>query len=522
MGKWSGKKVGFILCAALLAFIVGCQSVGGLNLNEVILKQIDVTQQEQSQLLELEIDFNEQLLSEEEPELAQMIEAFKKFSLNIKHSKLDDKGNMWLTGEFSFERGEIPFTLHSDSKVLRFDLGGSSRPFIIEMDSSMGTSLNQLLPGFDMFMGSDSQQVMMDSVRKLVRNVASYFVNGLPNPPAISVSRVTGPINGVATTLNKVHAELNGEQLGELISVYLDNLVKDKEGFETMLRNFAQWAQELPPEMKEVLEGSEIFGEGFPVETFVEKGVAEFFPMLEEAQKELEAAREKKEWKEVFDKGITMTADVYVDDSLHLRKSSLEMKIAPAVFEQPDSPVRSITIRSSGEMWNVNGEVVVPAVEIPRDALTVEQLENMKPFQIVRLFDKDSVIYDILKNDLKADDQSFELSTEWGVSFYLDTNGDAFVPLRSTMTNFDVQTNYDLGTKVIYFYDEATAQTIQFRLGSNKAHVNGHEVTLDHKVQSDGHFVYASADDLFGLLRATYEITEYEDGESVMEVARDL
>lgn len=522
MSKWSTRKLGLILCTALLAFIVGCQSVGGLNLNEMILKQIDVTQQEQSMLLELEVEFNEQLLSEEEPEAAQLIQVFKKFSLNIKHSKFDDKGNMWMTGQFSFSKGAIPFTIHLDSKAFRLDLDGASRPLVIEIDSSMNASLNELLPGMDLSMGSEAQQAIMDSVRKLVRNVASYFVNGLPNPPTISVARETVPINGVSTMLNKVHAEINGEQLGELISVYLDNLIKDKEGFKGLLRNFAQWAKELPPELQEMLEGSEIFGEGFPVETFVEQGMEEFFPMLEEAQKELAAAREQKEWKEIFDKGITMKADVYVDDSLHLRKSDLELKIAPAAFQQADSPVRSITIRSSSEMWNVNGEVVVPEVEIPRNAMTIEQLEKLKPYQVVRLFDKSSIIYDILKNDLKVGEQSFILSTEWGVPFYMDESGAAYVPLRSTMTNFEVQTNYDYDTKAIYFYDEATGQSIRLKVNSAEAYVNGQKVMLEHKVHSDGHFVYASADDLLGLLQATYEVTEDEGGELIMEVTRNL
>lgn len=522
MRKWSVKKLGLVLCSALLAFIVGCQSVGGLNLNEMLLKQLDVTQQEQSQLLELEIEFNEQLLSEDEPELGQLMESFKKLSLNIKHSKHDDKGNIWMTGEFSFGKGVIPFTVHYDSKAFRLDIGGAKRPLVFEIDPSIAASMGELIPGLDLSMGSEDQQVIMDSVRKLVRNVASYFVKGLPNPPTISVSRVTLPINEVSTTLNKVHAEINGEQLGELITAFVDNLVKDREGFEELLRSVAQWMKELPPELKELIDGSEIFGEGFPVDTFVEKGMEEFFPMLEEAQKELAAVQEEAEWKEVFDKGITMTADVYVDDSLHLRKSDIALKIAPAAFASADSPVRSITIRSSSEMWNVNGEVVVQPVEIPENALTFEQLEMLKPYQVVRLFDKESVLYDILKNDLKVGEQSFSLSTEWGVPFAVDDNGDFFVPIRYTMDQFDVKTNYEYDTGVIYFYDEAMAQTIRFEVGSAKAYVNGEEVELKHEVQSDGHFVYASADDLLGLIHATYEISEYEDGELVMEVTRNL
>jgi hypothetical protein len=522
MGKWSVKKLGFTLCTMLLVIIVGCQSVGGLNLNEMLLKQIDVTQQEQSQLLEIEVELNEQLLSEDESEFTELMKIIEKLSLNIKHSKLDDKGNFWMTGEFSFYKGVIPFTVQTDSKAVRIDLEGASRPLIIEMDSLGASSLSELIPGLDMSVGSEDQQVLMDSVRKLIRNVGSYFVKGLPNPSTLSVSRMMEPINGVTISLNKVHAELNGEQLGELVSVYLDNLISDEEGFRAMLAHVVQWIVELPPELQALFGDAEIFEEGFDANAFVEEGVAELFPLLVEAKEELAAARKGEEWNEIFDKGITMVADVYVDDSLHVRKSVMELVIAPAAFLKEDSPVRKITIRSSGEMWSVNGDVEIPALEIPLNGLNVEQLDRLKPYQIVSLFDESSVIYDILKNDFKLDDQVFYLSSEWGVPFFIDDHEEIFVPVRSTMVNFDVETTFNFNTEEIQFYDDATRQGIRLQVGSSTAYVNGKEVPLVHKVLYDGHFVYVSADDLFGLLRAEYEIIDTGYDELEMVVTRDL
>jgi hypothetical protein len=522
VNKRSVKKLGVLLCAVLLAIIVGCQSVGGLNLNEMILKQIDVTQQEQSQLLELEIEFNEDLLAKEEPKMVEMIHAFKKVSLNIMNSKMDDNGNQWMTGTFTFGKGTIPFTFHSDSKAIKVEIGGAQRPLIIELDASMETALQSLLPGVGVNLQGDVQQVIMKSVRQLARNVASYFVNSLPNPPVLSVDRVNEPVNGLATNLTKVHTELNGEQLGELISVYLDHLVEDKEGFRTMLRSVVQWAMDLPPELQDVFGEAEMFEQDFDVDAFVEEGMDELFPMLEEAQQELAQSSEDSVWKEVFDKGITMAADIFVDDSLHLRKSAIELNIAPAAFALSDSPVRSIKLRSSGEMWNVNGDVVVPAVDIPRNAVKVEDLFEMPPFQMLRLLDKSSVLYGILKNDLAVDDQSFELSTEWGIPFTVDDKGDTYVPIRATMKEFGVRLSPHTDYGQIRFYDQSTEQAFVFQVNSNKATVNDQVVTLAHKVVNDGHYVYVSADDLFGLLHAEYKVTESENGEMIMKVTRDL
>ena len=75
----------------------------------------------------------------------------------------------------------------------------------------------------------------------------------------------------------------------------------------------------------------------------------------------------------------------------------------------------------------------------------------------------------------------------------------------------------------IRFYDRATEQAFVFQTGSAKAMVNGQSVTLEHKVINDGHFVYVSADDLFGLLHAEYSVEEeLEYGELFMKVTRDL
>ncbi len=340
----------------------------------------------------------------------------------------------------------------------------------------------------------------------------------------MSVDRVNSSVHGVPTNLTKVHAELNGEQLGDLIPVYLENLLNDKEGLRTTLREVLQWAQELPPEVLSVFgDGADaVLEEDADLDAVLEEAFAELIPVLEEAQAEIAKAREEEEWGEIFDKGVTMAADLYVDDSLHLRKSLVELNIAPAFFATEDSPIRSIKIRSSGEMWNVNGDVVVPPVEVPRNALTVAEAEGLQGYQALRLFDQNSVLYNVLKNDFKVDDQSFELSDEWGIPFYIDSEGIAYVPIRAKMKKFGVKLQVPYAKGQIRFYDQATEQSVLFQTGSAKATVNGRSVTLEHLVVNDGHFVYVSADDLFGILHAEYSVSDNESGERIMEVTRDL
>ncbi|XID95798.1 stalk domain-containing protein [Paenibacillaceae bacterium WGS1546] len=510
------RSLGWLVCALTLAFIVGCQSVGGLNLNEMLLKQFDVAQQEQSELLEFEIELNEGALDGEDPELAKFVEMFSKVQLELAHVKTDAAGKQWATGSFGFGKGKIPFTLHTDGYSFRFDIEGAKRPFVIA-DQSFGE-----LFGLGAEEGEALQRSLMEAVRELVKNVAAYFVKGLPNPPTISVERVSEPVRGVTTSLTKVHAELNGEQLGDLIPVYLDNLIQDREGFKELVVGVYRWLLELPPEIQEMMGTQELFGEVEDIEAVADMIVLALFPELETAAEELDEFRQSDGWKEVFDKGITISTDWYVDDKLHLRKSATEITIAPVAFASEDSPVKSIKLRASGEAWNVNGEVEVPELVIPRNALNVEELEGLTAYQFVRYFEEDSVLYDLLKNDLGIDDQRFELSSEWGIPFIVDESGDAFVPVRRTLEDFEIGLTVPQSPGEIRFYDRPTDQSIVLRIGSDQATVNGETVQLKHPIAVEYRVSYVAADDLFGLLGAEYTIIELEDGELVMEVSRDL
>jgi len=520
-GKRKFKKLGILLCALLTAVIIGCQAVGGLDLNEMILKQIEVGQQEMSQKLEVEVAFKEDMWEEAvndpeaSPEMIRFVESFKKTTFEITHAKTDADGNYWMTGVFGFGKGSIPFTFHSDGKAIRLDLDGAKQPFVVDLAALAGDS-------DEAAQEEALRKPLMEQVRKLTRTVATYFVNNLPNPQVLTVDRVNEQVHGVSTDLFKVHAELNGEQLGQLVAVYVDNLVKDQDGLRDTLKKFAQWISELPPELTAYMEDSGFGGEDFDIDAFVEDGMDTLFPLLESLQSEITSAQEADEWGEIFDKGIMLTTDLYVDSALHLRKSAMELKIAPAFFSTEDSPISQITIRSQSETWNVNGDVEVPPVQVPWNAVMDDELDSMQPYRAIRMFDESSILYDVLKNDLAIDDQSFELSNVWGIPFYTDASGVAYIPLRPAMDEFGAKVYYNSRTGEIRFYDEPTDQGFSFRLGSNEAVVNGKTVKLAHKLENHGYYTYIAADDLLNLLHAEYDLLELDEGIMIMQITRDL
>jgi len=527
------KKLGWIVCALLLAVIVGCQPVGGLNLNGVLLKQLDVVdRQEQSLTFELELDVKEDLLALEDEETKKWVELLKKTKLEISHYKVDGKGAQWATGTLTTAKGAVPFTLHAVNRTLRIDVGGAKRPLVVPLPDWQRTLDLALLEshyGLGTVTGAESSETVQptftDALRNLMKNVAPFFVERLPNPPVIAVDRVNESIHGVPTGLTKVHAELNGEQLGQLVPEYVNNLLADKVAIQKVVVDVLRWASELPPELKGLFSIDELIDNETDAEWFAEEIVNEIYPDLLEMKEELKEFQKTEEWKEVFDKGIELKTDLYVDDSLLVRKSSLEAIIAPAAFAKENSPIRSVKLRVTGEKWNVNGTVDIPAVVIPANALTAEELDEFEPYRFVRLFEEDSVIYDLLKNEFEIDDQNFELSSEWGIPFYVDDGGVAYVPLRETLRRFGIRPNLHEAAKgplEIRFYDEPTHKSITLRKGSDKATVNGQAVKLDHPLVNEANITYVSANDLFGLLGAEYEVTETTYGDLVMQVTRDL
>jgi hypothetical protein len=522
MWNRSLRKWGIGLCVLLTAVLVGCQSVGGFNLDAMILNQLEVKSGEQSGTLDIKIDWNEKFLADEmesDPELAAVLPLLSRISLNMDRSQFDEQGRSKLTGSLSLGgKKAIPFTIHNDNKNILLDIEGANQPFALDLGMA-----SELLPAGSLSGLGGNEQALTEPVRKLIREVSSYFVKHLPNPPKLDVSVGHSSVNGQSMLLTKVHAELDGEQLGGLLTQYVDALANDEAGFKDMLKRLATWVKELPPELTEGL-----FGTAIPADlgsdASIQEGFDDLFPMLKEAQAELADLKETPEWKEIFDKGISLKTDLYVDAGLHIRKSDVELVLAPELFKSSVSPVRSVSIHATSEIWNVNGGTAVPDVVVPASALKQDQLDSMQPTQALRMFDENSAIYDLLKNEFRVDDSSFDLMSGWDAGQDPVLKGKVlYVPLRNTLNEFGDKVTFTAKTGELRFTDWNTWQEIVLHDGSSEALINGEtKVTLSAPVQRFGSSFYMAADDLFKLMKATYEYSETEDGELLVKVKRDL
>lgn len=499
------RKFGIAAALLLLVLLVGCQSVGGVDLNAVLSKQQDVQSSEASGSLEVALDWDEEAFAYEDEEAVRLLHQLSRFKLVFHNVKEDGQGGLLAKGTLSFGKGDVPFTIHADSKAALVEVDGAKRPFAVDLAS-----------GETEFAFSSAIE---DSANRISRKLFSYVVTHLPNPADIRTSKESVPINGVATDLTKVSAKLNGRELGDLIPVFIDSVLQDEEGLRAVLKEFILWTQDVSAE---AAAGQE--DEWRLTEAEIDGQVQEAIDSLKEARKELDRIRTDEEsgWSDLFSDGASLAFDAYVDASLQIRKLSAEAKIDTSALSEDSVPLRGVTIRLEEENWNLNADLAIPAVNVPRNALTEKELDTMSPVRLVRTFETDSVLYDLLKNDLQIDDQEVWLSSYWGDSYFYDKDEVLYIPVRETVSGFYDTLVYDQAKRSINFYDEATYRSVSLKPGSAWVTVDGKAVKWSRPVVSVDGLAYAPADELLGLLGATYSFEEDEDGDSWLWITRDL
>ncbi|SFA95511.1 Copper amine oxidase N-terminal domain-containing protein [Cohnella sp. OV330] len=518
MVKMKSRGLGMALVALLIIVLVGCQAVGGVNLNEMLTKQLDVRSSAGSGSLEVQLNWDEEAIAAEDEETQRLIKLFSRIKLQLDQVRSDEKGNMNASGSLSLNDRTIPFALQIDPTTAVLTVEGAKRPLVLDAAELQAGAI----PGEDLFpgIGDMTSQVAEQAVRDAVKQVASFVVGHLPNPPKIQAEAVQVPINGTPTDLMKVHAELNGKELGELIPVFLDSVLSDGQGVKSLIEKLAAWVSDLPQDLKDAIGIVPEDTDWTPEE--LTDAAQTVMDGVKELRDEYEEASSEEDWQQAFNEALTFKGDFYADKSLHVRKSDVEIALDASLFGEEDIPLKSLVIRTSQEAWNINEDQGLGEVKVPANAMDVEELAAMKPRKLLGQLSANSAVYGLLKNDLQIDDQSFTLSSEWGVPFASDDDGNLYLPVKETMREFGNPIAFDAARKQIRFYDEPTIQEFVLTLGSDQALVNGETVQLQSPVARLGGVSYMSADDLLGMLHATYTLTDGYDGEQLLEVKRDL
>lgn len=491
MTRKGWRRLGVALGTLLLALLVGCQAVGGLDLTSMIVKQLSVESGESSSSIDIQLDWDKDALAKEDPEAAKIEDLFSQIKLQIDHAVVGKDGQISMEGQLGLAGGAIPFSLIKGTNAFVMRVEGIDQPLVIETSEAEGLFLNSTASGEN----TADVDAYQELLRKIGTEAASYFVGHLPNPPVINVAQVSEPVHGENVSLTKVHAELNGRQLGELVPQFLDALAKDEDGVRQLMQRVAQLIGELPPEALQSMGLAEEDG-GLPTEEDINAAVEELLSTFAEARDQVTKAQSEPEWNQIFTDNVSFVTDLYVDRDLYIRKSDTKIVLDAGLFADSEIPLKGASINVSREYWNVNADVQVPAANVPANALNIEDISALEPYQALRLVDKNSVLYDLLKNKLQVDDQEFTIGSEESQPYIKDKNGDIYVPIANTLDRFGIYKSAFLPQgKYIQFRDEALQQTLQLQIGTNAAKVNGVPLKLKHAVRVVNGAGYVNADD---------------------------
>lgn len=504
-----------LLLAFTLVFAAGCQAIGGLDLNKTLKNALKVTSSESKQTIDFQLQMTEDAMENNPEEGSELIKLLSSIKLELRNVKMQDRSNMSLEGTLlmgSDSSVDVDFALRMNETMMVVELEGAKQPFTLDLTGETMLGMNS------------TSELDEESLTKLgyeiIDFVGGYAIDNLPNPKDLKVDPVVEPINGISTSMMHVHFQMDGKQLWNWVKSYVDALIADRAGLDAMVKGILETLAS-NPEIWEAMGELDPFNTGqLDAPTLDEMAkeasdsIAEMLGMMQEEMAWIEE-EDQETLDMLYNDSLKLTADMYVDSKLDIRKQQFEISFKPSaeLIEESDLPIAGFTLTSSTEQWNVNGPVKADAPDATNNAVALEELEMMHGYQTLKLFDEQSDLYDLLKNKLHITKQTYYAFSDdyFGAPILLPGNI-TIVPVRDVAESFGAETTYNAKTRMITVFDEQTNTTIQFKSGSDVVIVNGKEEIWPVAVTNVEGTTYVPARKLADTLKANIAWeTMYED-----------
>lgn len=530
------KKYGRLLALLLaftLVFVAGCQAIGGVDFNKMLKNALKVTSSEGKQSLELQLHLNEDMMAEIPEDEAALINMISHIKLELDNVKMQDNSHASFDGSLQFgDDTSIGFAMQLSDTVAVIELEGAKQPYVLDMTGA--SYLEMMGLGEELAAPQLDQDSFTALGHKLLDSVGGFAIDNLPNPKNIQVNPVFEQINGTGTSLMHVKFDMNGPDIAEWLKKYVDALLNDREGLERMLTDVLEILSS-SPEMKELMGEFDPFDseelDAPTTEEMVKEASEAIVELLEELQAELDNSAgddsESGSINELLSDKLVIKSDIYVDYKLDIRKQKFELNYTMDEDNETLAmlmlPFSGITLKTESESWNVNGTVKADEPAVTDEAVAVEELSFMEGYQVLRQFDEDSVIYDLLKNKLHIGYQSY---TAYNDDYYnppiIVPGWITIVPIRDVAMAFGATIEYDAATKTIELYDEATDTLIVTQVGSDIAVVNGKRVKWSFPTTIINGTGYVAARSLSEALGADIEWTTLYEDWKVLTIEREV
>jgi hypothetical protein len=489
----------------LLAVFTGCQSTGGLNLNQALLKNMTVKSMEGKSSLSIDLMFDENA-DVDDKDLA-LMKILDGAVLDLYDIKLQDQQHVSMKGNFIYAKGEIPFRFSLTKEQFVVEIEGAQKPVVFDKFGG--------LKGIPEDFGQLREQVSEKSPQ-LIEIISSFIINNLPNPKNINVERVTETINNEQAYLHKVHAEIYGDELVELVKGFLISIAQDEQGLKELL---SQLYDILIPVVQEVM--TQIGGEFpdaemNPMMVYLEnKNLAVEFlytsvkiqldRLLADFDFFAEMAQSNEEF-DIFNKNTHIKTDIYIDQALNIRKQNMEIVLAPTTVNEGNG-LRGIKVNASSETWNVGQPVTAERIDAGQGFKVDSETSGV---DFLQMMDRNSTLYDLLKNDLQLTrkEMILDVDIEEDEESSFIHNEILYVPVRYVSEELDADVSWNPVKRQIIIKDVLTNTVIVLALDSSIASVDGQEVEMETGVLIKNELSYAPASFLAEHLGAQVEWIE--------------
>lgn len=355
------------------------------------------------------------------------------------HTIVQDKSTISMNGSVILQKGSIPFQLYITEKEAIIWLDHASKPIRI---------LNDSTDRFDQGLYQGIQE-----------KVIPYLVRNLPNPNHISVEDKEEVIHGEAVNGHKIHAEIYGNEIPDLVLSFVDHFLKDKEAIEQIVKiiNDSSTGQD-----KKTVTAQEI-----------EDGLQQVKEMFAKNKSTLQEEG-------IFGKQNSIKMDILLDDHLTERKSTIDFVFAGL---KETEGLQNIGIHAENESWNMNQPVQAEKINA-----TQYLTEETTPKEFLSTLDKkQSVLYDVLMNDfhMMRKEIQFVIGDDTAIVNGEPTpleqapyikKGSTLVLIRFAAEGLEAKVAWNSKTRQVVIQDDQTK--IVLKAGDKTAYVNGKRTVL--------------------------------------------
>ncbi|MCP3774711.1 copper amine oxidase N-terminal domain-containing protein [Paenibacillus sp. MZ04-78.2] len=464
-----------LVLVGILILLAGCQSVGNVDVGKAMAGSLAVKSSEGKQTVTLELTPDPAVTMS--PEGKRVFDLFSKVKIDITEMKMQDQLHGSMKGEFEYQKGRVPFELVMSDMNYTLKIEGAKKPIMIRNSETAAAELPKEL--------QEQLQQLSKKAVEVVPSLTPLFTRNFPNPSKITAADVNETVNGEALTLQKVHAEIYGNELLGLVKGFLTNVLADDQG----LKDFIGVLYDLyVPILKEATKEIEndtitpyLSNKALAVEfihTFLKTHLEQMLKDFDASVNEM--GPEAKAW---LSDNQSLKMDLYVDKDYVTRKSNTE--IGFTLPQGKGDGLKSVKITSVYEVWNVNKPVQAATIDTAGGVIEMNGADGrLTAGKFVASLDPNSQLYKLLKDDLGVTKKNISMivgedkEMSFGTLPYND-NGTIMVPARFVVEELDADVKWDAATKQVKVTDPLNGTALVLTIGSDEATVNGKTVKLE-------------------------------------------